>query len=47
MFTIVMRVLLICTLIILSSVLCVLMVEGLSVVENVMLSLNEGDEPIP
>ena len=34
-------VLLMCTLTILSSVLCVLIVEGMSVVVNVMLSANE------
>ena len=37
--------LLICTLIIIRSVLCVLMVEGMSVVVNVMLCLTSGMSP--
>ena len=40
-------VLLICTLTICSSVLCVLMVEGMSVVVNVMLSLMNVMSPPP
>ena len=40
-------VLLMCTLTILSSVLCVLMVEGTSVVVNVMLSLMSVMSPHP
>ena len=40
-------VLLMCTLTILSSVLCVLMVEGMSVVVNVMLSLMSVMSPPP
>ena len=40
-------VLLMCTLIISSSVLCVLMVEGMSVVVNVMLSLMSVMSPPP
>ena len=40
-------VLLVCTMAILSSVLCVLMVEGMSVVMNVMLSLMSIMSPPP
>ena len=40
-------VLLMCTLTILSSVLCVLIVEGMSVVVNVMLSIMSIMSPLP
>ena len=48
MFAIVMcLVLLMCILTILSSVLCVLMIDGMSVVVNVMLSLMSVKSPSP